>query len=280
MLNDLQNTINIQNERISLLEKQRDMPNMGSLEELQRIVTAQNKRISSLERRVYDLEEIIISQSKASESQANITSHKQPKISVYQQIRHQHPRTSFNLFKPPNVFQGKEGIASKISASRFTKDPKCEKLIRRGRLLAPLTTPTILPSSSNTVAFYAYLSKTIPAFVGHHIITFDVMITNVGNGYHPHTGIFIAPRAGIYVFAWTVRMFGTSFHTTELVVNSNVVGAVYLNPASNIDGSVSNVVVHVYKGDDVYIRTGDDRNSGNKESYSWGRSSFSGWMLP
>ncbi|XP_062601954.1 uncharacterized protein LOC134263581 [Saccostrea cucullata] len=278
ILNDLQNTINIQNERISLLEKQRDMPNMGSFEELQRIIITQNKRISSLERQVNDLEETIISQSRASESQGNTTTHKQSKIPAHQRKHHQHPSSSFNFLRPPRVFQGKERTTSKIS--RFTKKPKCEKLLRGGRLLAPLTTPTTSPSPSNTVAFYAYLSKTIPAFVGHHIITFDVMVTNVGNGYHPYTGIFIAPRAGIYVFAWTIRMYGSSSHTTELVVNSNVVGAVFLNPLSHIDGSVSNVVaVHVNKGDDVYIRTGDDRNSGDIMSHSWGRSSFTGWML-
>ncbi|XP_062581448.1 uncharacterized protein LOC134243233 [Saccostrea cucullata] len=265
----------------SVTEKQKDMPNMESFEELQRTVITQNKRISSLERRVSDLEKTIVRQSTESESQENITIHKQSQIPAYQRTHHQHPYTNFNFLRALRVFQGKEGKTSKISAARFTKEPKCEKLIRRGRLLAPLTTPTTLPSSSNSLAFYAYLSKAIPAFVGHHIITFDVMVTNVGNGYHPYTGIFIAPRAGIYVFAWTIRMYGSSFHTTELVVNSNVVGAVYLNPSSNIDGSVSNVVVvHVNKGDDVYIRTGDDRNSGDIMSHSWGRSSFAGWMLP
>lgn len=52
----------------------------------------------------------------------------------------------------------------------------------------------------NMVAFYAYLSSDTPASVAHHIITFDTVIANVGNACHPHSGTFIAPRSGLYVF--------------------------------------------------------------------------------
>lgn len=121
------------------------------------------------------------------------------------------------------------------------------------------------------VAFYAYLSSDTPASIAHYILKFDNVITNVGNAYHPHVGTFIAPRSGLYVFTWTIRMTGHSYQTTELVVNNNVV---------NLDGSVSSTAVtHVNQGDDVVIRTHAVYHTGNVISNTLGRSSFAGWIL-
>ncbi|XP_062591681.1 complement C1q-like protein 4 [Saccostrea cucullata] len=152
-----------------------------------------------------------------------------------------------------------------------------ESLIRRERLLVPVTTTASL---SNIVAFYAYLSKDVPSPSGHHILTFDNVITNAGNAYHPHSGTFIAPRSGFYVFTWTIRIFGTAHHSTELLVNNNVAGSTYLDPANTIDGSVTGtVVVHVDQGDDVLVRTLDRYYRGDIISRFEGRSSFAGWAL-
>ena len=104
------------------------------------------------------------------------------------------------------------------------------------------------------------------------------MITNVGNGYHHNSGTFIVPRSGLYVFI-RGRLVDNR-HTTELVVNSNVVNSIHLNPQSNIDGTCTRTaVVHVNQGDDVLVRTGSNYNSGFITSDAFGRSSFAGWML-
>lgn len=130
------------------------------------------------------------------------------------------------------------------------------------------------------VAFYAYLSTDIPASISHHIIAFDTATTNVGNAYHPHSGTFIAPRSGLYVFTWTIRLYMDYYHTTELLVNNNVVNWIYFSPASNIDGSVSSTaVVQVNQGDDVLIRTGSSHHSGEIVGDVNGVSSFAGWIL-
>jgi hypothetical protein len=106
------------------------------------------------------------------------------------------------------------------------------------------------------------------------------VITNAGNAYHPHTGTFIAPRTGLYVFAWTIQMREATYHSTEILVNNSIKGALYLYPGSHAVGGVSNtVVVHVNQGDDVFIRTGGRYNTGDIESYPFERSSFTGWML-
>lgn len=130
------------------------------------------------------------------------------------------------------------------------------------------------------VAFYAYVSTNIPASVAHRIIAFDKVVTNVGNAYHPHSGTFIAPRSGLYVFTWTIRLYMDYYHTTELLVNNNVVNWIYFSPASNIDGSVSSTaVVQVNQGDDVLIRTGSSHHSGEIVGDVNGVSSFAGWIL-
>lgn len=132
----------------------------------------------------------------------------------------------------------------------------------------------------NNVAFFAYLSSSTPTSDAHRIIAFDTVITNVGNAYHPHSGTFIAPQSGLYVFTWTIRLYATSYHTTELLVDSSVVNWIYFNPNNNIDGSVTGTaVVHVNQGDDVLIRTGHHYNNGAIISDQDGKSSFAGWIL-
>lgn len=138
--------------------------------------------------------------------------------------------------------------------------------------------PTTVPV--DTVAFYAYFSSSFPASIAHRILTFDKVITNVGNAYHPHSGTFIAPRSGLYVFTWTIRLTLNFYHTTELVVNNNVVNWIYFYPNSNVDGSVSGTsVVHVDQGNDVLIRTSSTHHSGDIMSDANGVSSFAGWIL-
>lgn len=140
--------------------------------------------------------------------------------------------------------------------------------------IQPATVPV------DTVAFYAYFSSSFHVSIAHRILTFDKVITNVGNAYHPHSGTFIAPRSGLYVFTWTIRLRYNFYHTTELVVNNNAVNWVYFYPNGNVDGSVSGTsVVHVDQGDDVLIRTGSTLHSGNIVSDSIGKSSFAGWIL-
>lgn len=75
--------------------------------------------------------------------------------------------------------------------------------------------------------------------------------------YHPHSGTFIAQRSGFYVFTWTSRQWGQRLHTTELLVDNNIVNSVYLHPGNTIDGGVTGtVIVHVNQGDDVLVITG------------------------
>lgn len=96
----------------------------------------------------------------------------------------------------------------------------------------------------------------------------------------PSHGYIHRSEVGLYVFTWTIRLWGHRYHNTELLVDNNVVHITFFNPANVVDGSVTGiVVVHVDEGDDVLVRTGSQLNVGDIGNDYKGRSSFAGWIL-
>lgn len=76
------------------------------------------------------------------------------------------------------------------------------------------------------------------------------------------------------------RIWGPSYHTTELLVDNSVVHAVFLNPGNVPDGTVTGTaVVYVTKDSEVLVRTGSRFNKGDIISDSDGSSSFAGWNI-
>nr|XP_022301102.1 complement C1q-like protein 4 [Crassostrea virginica] len=141
--------------------------------------------------------------------------------------------------------------------------------------------PTYPPANQDEpIAFYAYMSAPMSNIGGHHTVIFDVIKTNSGHGLHPIAGVFTAPKSGIYVFTWTIRVFNNSYHGTELVVNGQKVGALipHSGVSDNDTGSTS-VVVYVNEGENVFLRKNMISNNGGIHSDSNGYSSFSGWKL-
>ena len=127
--------------------------------------------------------------------------------------------------------------------------------------------------------FFAYFSTHNIASSPHHIFAFDKVITNIGNAYHPHSGSFLAPRSGVYVLVWTIRLDGNSNHGTELLHDNNIINSIYLKSANVISGTATGTaVVQVNQGEDVLIRTVDISN-GRIFSDAHGRSSFAGLIL-
>lgn len=125
------------------------------------------------------------------------------------------------------------------------------------------------------VAFFAYLSSDYRVLNAHRPIVFDKTVSNFGSAYHTSSGNFVAPRSGIYVFTWTIRLNTDSVHTTELVVQNEIVNSVYFSPQNHVDGSVSGtVVVYMNANDDALIRTGPIYHNGIIRSDVNGKSSF------
>ncbi|XP_061185468.1 uncharacterized protein LOC133193519 [Saccostrea echinata] len=148
---------------------------------------------------------------------------------------------------------------------------------RKERLLLPLSTPA---TTVETVAFYAYMTSPATNIGPHHVLVFDVVKTNAGNGFHQNTGVFIAPKSGLYVFYWNIRVFNGQYHSVELVVNKDQVGVFFEHSASGHNSQSGNLaVVYVNQGDDVFVRTLANGHVGDVYSDGWGHSSFSGWLL-
>ena len=140
--------------------------------------------------------------------------------------------------------------------------------------MSPPTTYTV----PDTVGFYAVLSRKMENPGTHHTIIFDSVKTNLGNGYNSHTGVFTVPTSGLYVFTWSMRLFGTEHHSAQLVVNNVVQGAVFLSVIGGNENVSGSGVVYLNTGDDVLIRTTSD-NQGNIESDPSGFTMFAGWLI-
>lgn len=132
------------------------------------------------------------------------------------------------------------------------------------------------------VAFHAYMSHH-EENVGHHqTIIFDQVITDAGGNYNRHTGVFTSPSQGAYAFSWTLYCLGEGYFNSELVANSNVVGALFCSGegATGIRHTTGVVVININQGDVVFVRTHPTGTViGKVYSTISSRSSFTGWKL-
>ncbi|XP_062590591.1 uncharacterized protein LOC134252169, partial [Saccostrea cucullata] len=118
------------------------------------------------------------------------------------------------------------------------------------------STSPIKRAASGSVAFSAYMSNREPEPSPHHTFIFDSVLTNVGNGYNKHSGIFTAPH--------TVGASFTDAYDSTYTQTSNGLIAVEIN-----------------EGDTVFIRThptnsNKGRITSNPVEH---RTSFSGWKI-
>lgn len=88
----------------------------------------------------------------------------------------------------------------------------------------------------------------------HQAIPFEFENTNVGGGYDRHFGLFQAPVSGYYQFVLTFQAYPSSSYMVnlEVVRNGNVMcsahGATYGQEGYCV------AMVHLSKGDDVWVR--------------------------
>ncbi|XP_056002069.1 uncharacterized protein LOC130049058 [Ostrea edulis] len=130
------------------------------------------------------------------------------------------------------------------------------------------------------IAFYAYMSSDLQNPGGHHTLIFDITKTNEGSGYHAHLGVFMVPKSGTYFMSWTMGLWISSYHSTELVVNNQVHGAIYLHTSDDERDCVTgNLILNLNERDEVFIRTRESSNVGKIASDAYGRTSFSGFLI-
>jgi len=127
------------------------------------------------------------------------------------------------------------------------------------------------------VAFFATLTSHISHAGQNQTIAFDRVVTNVGNAYNPHVGVFNAPVTGIYVFS--VSLLSYPGHTTgyRLYKNDDFLSNIYLQTpgAGQYESTSQTAVLQLNKGDDVTLRNmkSDEMLHGNNYS------TFAGFLV-
>lgn len=129
------------------------------------------------------------------------------------------------------------------------------------------------------VAFSAHMND-VHVHVGDNSpFIFNTVVTNIGGCYNNHTGIFIAPYEGLYVFYFIMVNDGNAGTMHAAIEKDGVVlGMGSSDGVGNYnsfdDGSVL-ITTHLTKGDQVYVKRFD---SGTSVYGTW-FVNFSGFLL-
>ncbi|XP_060592367.1 complement C1q-like protein 4 [Ruditapes philippinarum] len=113
-------------------------------------------------------------------------------------------------------------------------------------------------SIDGRIAFTAFMNHDAD-FGADQTLKFNQIITNEGNGYNMHTGVFTCPEAGMYMFMFFIGERGEKEGITQmyadLKVNSqNVIDAVAETRHIYEDAQGGNsVVIRLKQGDAVWI---------------------------
>ena len=138
-------------------------------------------------------------------------------------------------------------------------------------------------SNSEPVMFYATTrdqDHSIP-LEKKSILVFERVVMNIGGHYNNIDGIFVAPKTGIYLFAWTVCTSGANYAMTELMVDNTMISRAGEKEASgNFDCGSMTAVCRMDKDKHAWIRTTEYGSKNWFRTYKEGpQSSFMAIMV-
>ncbi|XP_045169099.2 caprin-2-like [Mercenaria mercenaria] len=125
-------------------------------------------------------------------------------------------------------------------------------------------------------AFTAGLSAHLTKLGKNQPIIFDNIVTNIGQAYSETTGMFTAPKNGVYYFSATVMSFSGQQLRTEIVKNGQSMVKTYSNDKAHEQGT-NGVVLHLNTSDEVWVRHYMGTVGENVYGYHW--STFSGFQI-
>lgn len=161
-----------------------------------------------------------------------------------------------------------------------TKSSKLIPLMSQPQGKTAVTKRRMRALPENVIAFYAYLTNAEKKPGAHHIIVYDHVTTNSGNGYSKYTGAFTAPTQGMYVFSWTTFADPHSYFPIELTHNNSRADIIYVDAGGTPNGVTGLAVIQVQQGDVVMLRSSPGFNPrGNIYSDNNMKTSFSGWCI-
>ena len=126
-------------------------------------------------------------------------------------------------------------------------------------------------------AFFASLIKHPYTLKGiTSVVKFEDVRVNRGHGYNPSTGVFTAPRKGLYHISCLI--LGMAGHAVHYQLNKNdaLYTKGYSRPGAHTSSTLS-VIVEMTKGDRVFIR--HRHTSSAQQITGHHHSTFSGYFL-
>ena len=134
--------------------------------------------------------------------------------------------------------------------------------------------------SSPTIAFSAYLTKSLTGLGMDHTLRFDGITLNEGGGYNHYTGIFSTPKSGVYLFSFYIEDSNNHLLRAKLVVDRTTKASAVVFPYSaGIHSQAGNVVIlRLIAGNGVWIAI-DDSNDSIEGSPTHKVTTFSGIFL-
>lgn len=129
------------------------------------------------------------------------------------------------------------------------------------------------------VAFTAHMSGTGVNVGASGPFIFDVVTTNIGDSYNNHSGIFVAPYDGVYVFSFIMINDGDAptIHA-QIERDGEVLGvgtSDSIGTYNKWDDGSALVTTRLDKGDHVYVK----RRDGGTRVYGNVYTNFSGFLL-
>ncbi|VDH97741.1 Hypothetical predicted protein [Mytilus galloprovincialis] len=123
-------------------------------------------------------------------------------------------------------------------------------------------------------AFTASVSTSQKRINAKGVVKFDKVWTNNGNHYDPNTGIFQAPREGLYYVSTT--LMSASGKLVYAHIWQNEKRTVGLYPGTGYSEATANLVLNLKKGDKVTVRSGGQSDLYSSNDYY---SVFSAYLI-
>ncbi|RVE55910.1 hypothetical protein OJAV_G00231040 [Oryzias javanicus] len=138
------------------------------------------------------------------------------------------------------------------------QDPTLQELNTKVQQLTTKVEELQRDVSARQVAFSAALLETqewttLGPFEADKTLEFKKVVTNIGNGYNPETGIFTAPVKGLYYFRVTGIAGSNGELNAGLKKNGQNMFAIY-QKAGTQAGTSNGMALELEQGDRVYVQ--------------------------